>query len=137
MTQNKIKFWFFSVLSRSTSRQFVFSYLFLFRVYFVVTNDNYFTSVIDLYNRLLLKIGPFKSSGEFSITNCLKFGFSLFCWVFLLVLFFHTCFYLVFFWFVWFFLIVIYNWEALSFFQRSTANIIKKAYNATEQSASA
>ena len=46
--------------------------------------------------------------------------------------FFRTCFYFVFFWFVSFFLTVIYNWEALSFFQRPTANIIKKAYNATE-----
>ena len=42
---------------------------------------NYFTSVIGLYNRVLSKIGPFKTSGEFSITNSLKFGFSLFCWV--------------------------------------------------------
>ena len=49
---------------------------------------NYFTSVIDLYNRLLSKIGPFKTSGEFSITNSLKFGFSLFCRVLLLAFFF-------------------------------------------------
>ena len=45
---------------------------------------NYFTSVIDQYNRLLSKIVPFQSSGEFSITNSLKFGFSLFCLVLLL-----------------------------------------------------
>ena len=49
---------------------------------------NYFTSVIDLYNRLLSKIGPFQSSGEFSITNSLKFGFSLFCRVLLLAFYF-------------------------------------------------
>ena len=49
---------------------------------------NYFTSVIDLYNRLLSKIGPFKSSGEFSITNSLKLGFSVFFKVLLLAFFF-------------------------------------------------
>ena len=49
---------------------------------------NYFTSVIDLYNRLLSKISPFRNSGEFSITKGLKFGFSLFCRVLLLALFF-------------------------------------------------
>ena len=44
-------------------------FFFFFRTcfYFVVTNDNYFTSVIGLYNRLLLKIGPFKDSGDFKI----------------------------------------------------------------------
>ena len=52
---------------------------------------------------MLSRIGPFKTSGEFSITNSLKFGFSLFCLVLLLALFFRTCFYFVFFWFVWFF----------------------------------
>ena len=87
---------------------------------------NYFTSVIDLYNRLLSKIGPFKSSGEFSITNSLKFGFSLFCWVLLLALFFRTCFYFVFFWFVSFFLTVIYNWEALSIFSDRQQISLKK-----------
>ena len=55
---------------------------------------NYFTSVIDLYNQLLSKISPFRTSGDFSITNSLKFGFSLFCRV-LLLAFFRTCFYCV------------------------------------------
>ena len=132
MTQNKIKFGF-SLFCRVR----LLAYFFLVSIFIscLFRGDewhNYFTSVIDLYNRLLSKIGPFKSSGEFSITNSLNFGFSLFYWVLLLVLFFHTCFYFVFFCFVWFFLIVIYNWEALSYFQRPTADIIKKAYNATE-----
>ena len=48
---------------------------------------NYFTSVIDLYNQLLSKISPFRTSGDFSITNSLKFGFSLFCRVLLLAFF--------------------------------------------------
>ena len=49
---------------------------------------NYFTSVIGLYNRLPSKMGPFWTSGEFSITYSLKFGFSLFCWVLHLAYFF-------------------------------------------------
>ena len=92
---------------------------------------NYFTSVIGLCNRLLSKIGPFKNSGEFSIKKSLKFGFSLFCRVLLLAFFSYLfLFRVLLFCFV--FLTVIYNWEALSYFQRPTANIIKKAYNATE-----
>ena len=51
-----------------------FSHLFIFCVYFVVTND--------------ISILPaFKTSGEFSITNSLKFGFSLFCRVLFLAFF--------------------------------------------------
>ena len=48
-------------------------FFFFFRTcfYFVVTNDNCFTSVIGLYNRLLLKIGPFKDSGDLKITKSL------------------------------------------------------------------
>ena len=38
--------------------------------------------------RIAVKIGPFKNSGDFSITNSLKFGFSLFYRVLLLVFFF-------------------------------------------------
>ena len=53
--------------SSSASRLFFFRTCF----YFVVTNDNYFTSVIGLYNRLLLKIGPFKDSGDLKITKSL------------------------------------------------------------------
>ena len=41
---------------------------------------NYFTSVIGLYNSAV-KNWSFWTSGEFSIANSLKFGFSLFCWV--------------------------------------------------------
>ena len=37
---------------------------------------------------IAVKIGPFKNFGDFRITNSLKFGFSLFCRVLLLALFF-------------------------------------------------
>ena len=37
---------------------------------------------------IAVKIGPFKNFGDFSITNSLKFGFSLFCRVLLLAFFF-------------------------------------------------
>ena len=37
---------------------------------------------------IAVKIGPFKNSGDFSITKSLKFGFSLFCRVLLLAFFF-------------------------------------------------
>ena len=37
---------------------------------------------------IAVKIGPFKNSGDFSITKSLKFGFSLFCRVLLLAIFF-------------------------------------------------
>ena len=115
------------------SVEFCFSpFFFFFRTCFILCLfrgdewHNYFTSVIDLYNRLLSKISPFRTSGEFSITNSLKFGFSLFCWVLLLALFFRTCFYLVFFWFVSFFLTVIHNWEALSIFSDRQQISLKK-----------
>ena len=101
-----------------------FSYLFLFRVYFLVTNDITILPASSIcITDCCQKIGPFKTFGEFSITNSLKFGFSLFCRVLLLDLFFRTCFYFVFFRFVSFFLIVIYNWEALSFFQWPTGKL--------------
>ena len=109
-----------------------FFFFFFFRTCFILCLfrgdewHNYFTSVIDLYNRLLSKISPFRTSGEFSITNSLKFGFSLFCWVLLLALFFRTCFYFVFFWFVSFFLTVIHNWEALSIFSDRQQISLKK-----------
>ena len=92
---------------------------------------NYFTGVIGLYNRALSKIGPFRTSGEFSITNSLKFGFSLFCRVLLLAFFFVPVFISCSFNLVCFFA-VIGNWEAFSRFQRPAANIVKNAYNATE-----
>ena len=60
-----------------------------------------------------------------SIANSLKFGFSLFCRVLLLAFFSYL------FYFVLFFL-VISNWVEFSYFQRPTANIIKKAYNAID-----
>ena len=89
----EFKIWFFSVLSSSASRLFFFTCFF----YSVVDEwRNYFTSVIGQYNRLLSKIGRFKTSGEFSITNSLKFGFSLFCRV-LLLAFFSYLFFFVFF----------------------------------------
>ena len=93
---------------------------------------NYFTSVIGLYNRLLSKMGPFWTSGEFSITYSLKFGFSLFCWVLHLAYFFLPVFTSCSFVFFVFFSRVIYNWEAFGYSHWPTANIIKKAYNATE-----
>ena len=126
MTQNKIKFGFSLFCRVRLLAYFFFVPVFISCLFHGDEWHNYFTSVIDLYDRLLSKIGPFKTSGEFSITNSLKFGFSLSCPVLLLALFFRTCFYFVFFWFVSFFLIVIYNWEALSYFQRPTATITKK-----------
>ena len=90
----EFKIWFFSVLSSSASRLFfLFSYLFLFRVYFVVTNDITIlpassVCITDCYQKLVL-LKPLEN-------------------------------------------LVIYNREGLSYFQRPTANIVKKAYNATE-----
>ena len=108
---------------------------------------------------VLTKIGPFKNTGYLIITKSLKFGFSLFCRVLLLALFFFFSYLFLFrVYFVvtnditilpaslvcitdcyqkWVLLkplenLVIYNWKGLSYFQRPTANIIKKAYNATE-----
>ena len=107
---------------------------------------------------VLTKIGPFKNTGYLIITKSLKFGFSLFCRVLLLALFFFSYLFLFRVYFVvtnditilpaslvcitdcyqkWVLLkplenLVIYNWKGLSYFQRPTANIIKKAYNATE-----
>ena len=47
--------------------------------------------------------------------------------------FFRTCFYFMFrFVLLFFFLAVISNWEAFKYFQRPTASIIKKAYNAVD-----
>ena len=111
------------------------AFFFFFRTcffYFVVDEwRNYFTSVIGQYNRLLSKIGRFKTSGEFSITNSLKLDFSLFCRVLLLPFFSYLFLFRVVLFFS-FISIPIYNWEAFSYFQRPTANIIKKAYNGTE-----
>ena len=111
------------------SVEFCFSPFFFFRTcffYFVVDEwRNYFTSVIGQYNRLLSKIGRFKTSGEFSITNSLKLDFSLFCRVLLLAFFLYLFLFRVVLFFS-FISIPIYNWEAFSYFQRPTANIIKK-----------
>ena len=106
----------------SVSRLFFFFRTCFF--YFVVDEwRNYFASVIGQYNRLLSKIGRFKTSGEFSITNSLKFDFSLFCRVLLLAFFSYLFLFRVVLFFS-FISIPIYNWEAFSYFQRPTANII-------------
>ena len=65
--------------------------------------------------------------------NSLKFGFSLFCWVLHVAYFFLPVFTSCsFVFFVFFFSAVINNWEAFGYYLWPTANIIKKAYNATE-----
>ena len=167
---------------------FFFSYLFLFRVYFVVTNDitilpASLVCITDCYQKwvllkplenlviyncpiattwcrikcVLTKIGPFKNTGYLIITKSLKFGFSLFCRVLLLALFFFvpvfiSCLFRGDEWHNYFTSVIsLYNrllskmgpfktsgefsylqLKRVELFQRPTANIIKKAYNATE-----
>ena len=94
----------FSLFCRVLLLAFFFPHLFLFRVYFVATND---ITILPASSVCITdccpKTGLFRTSGEFSITNSLKFGFSLSYRVLLFVLFFCACFYFMFFWFGLFF----------------------------------
>ena len=118
------KIWF-SLFCRVLLLALFSSYLFLFRVYFVVTSDNYFTSVIGLYNRVLSKIGPFEPLENLALRTVWNLVFL--CFVeFCISHIFSYLIYLLFFCFLCFFSTVISNWEALGYSHWPTANIIKK-----------
>ena len=76
----EFKIWL-SLFCRVLLLALFFSYLFLFRVYFVVTHDITILPASSVCVTDCCQNWSFKSSGEFSKTNSLKFGFSLFCWV--------------------------------------------------------
>ena len=76
----EFKIWF-SLFCRVLLLALFFSHLFLFHVYFVVTSDITILPASSICMTECCQNGSFRTSGEFSITNSLKFGFSLFCWV--------------------------------------------------------